>query len=71
MCVRENLEGLDEEQLYLIAIALADAASRREAYGFHTDAKKMRITAEKVLAIKEARERAWMDKLLNRKEATA
>ncbi len=66
------LSGLDEEQLIHIVDALLDTAKRSEQLGMELDARKKRITAEKVLEIKRQREVAWMKVLLGRgREETA
>ncbi|USG64033.1 hypothetical protein NDK47_17945 [Brevibacillus ruminantium] len=72
MQIKECLDGLDEEQLVHIVDALLDTAKRSEQMGMELDARKKRITAEKVLEIKRQREEAWMLRILGqgRKETS-
>jgi hypothetical protein len=52
--------GLDEEQLFLIAEALEQRAERREIFGPTYDARMMRETAALVREFKRQREVAWI-----------
>jgi hypothetical protein len=52
--------GLDEEQLFLIAEALEHRAERREIFGPTYDARMMRETAALVREFKRQREAEWM-----------
>jgi hypothetical protein len=52
--------GLDEEQLFLIAEALEQRAERREIFGPTYDARMMRETAALVREFKRQREAEWM-----------
>lgn len=67
----ECLDGLDEEQLIHIIDALMDTARRSEQLGMMLDAKKKRITAQKVMQIKQRREELWLRKFFGGKEAFA
>ncbi|WP_339167035.1 hypothetical protein NSQ24_01260 [Brevibacillus sp. FSL L8-0520] len=63
---------LDEEQLIHIIDALLDTAKRSEQQGMVLDARKKRITAQKVMEIKRQREESWMKLILGRgREVTA
>lgn len=64
----ECLDGLDEEQLIHIIDALLDTARRSEQQGMLLDARKKRITAEKVMQIKQKREEVWMKLILGREK---
>lgn len=64
----EYLDGLDEEQLIHIVDALLDTARRSEQHGMMVDARKKRITAEKVLQIKQRREEQWMSRFLGKEK---
>ncbi|UED77467.1 hypothetical protein [Brevibacillus sp. DP1.3A] len=64
--VKETLDGVDEEQLSLIVSALQDTAIRYDKQGMIMVALKMRITAEKVLDIKKARESVQAAQILGR-----
>lgn len=64
----ECLDGLDEEQLIHIIDALMDTARRSEQQGMLLDARKKRITAEKVMQIKQKRGEVWMKLILGREK---
>lgn len=72
--VKDQLEGVDEEQLAMIVSALQETATRYDQQGMVMVALKMRITAEKVLGIKKDREALQAAQILGRlngKEKTA
>ncbi|MGN7470372.1 hypothetical protein [Brevibacillus sp. SAFN-007a] len=64
--VKEMLDGVDEEQLSMIVSALQETATRYDQQGMVMVAIKMRITADKVLDIKKARETAQAARILGR-----
>lgn len=64
--VKEMLDGVDEEQLSMIVSALQETATRYDQQGMAMVALKMRITADKVLDIKKARETAQAARILRR-----
>lgn len=64
--VKEMLDGVDEEQLSMIVSALQETASRYEKQGMIMVALKMRLTADKVLHIKKAREELQAAQILRR-----
>ncbi|TGU92159.1 hypothetical protein EN829_060685 [Mesorhizobium sp. M00.F.Ca.ET.186.01.1.1] len=64
--VKEILDGVDEEQLSMIVSALQETATRYDNQGMVMVALKMRITADKVLDIKKAREEARAAQILGR-----
>lgn len=64
--VKEMLDGVDEEQLSMIVSALQETATRYDQQGMAMVALKMRITADKVLGIKKARETAQAARILGR-----
>ncbi|GEB35279.1 hypothetical protein [Brevibacillus parabrevis] len=64
--VKEMLDGVDEEQLSMIVSALQETATRYDHQGMIMVALKMRITADKVLAIKKAREVTQAEQILGR-----
>ncbi|WP_312116590.1 hypothetical protein [Brevibacillus reuszeri] len=63
---KEMLEGVDEEQLSIIVSALEQTAARYDKQGMIMVALKMRLTAEKVLDIKKAREEVQAAQILGR-----
>lgn len=64
--VKEMLDGVDEEQLAMIVSALEETATRYDHQGMVMVAVKMRITADKVLGIKKARESEQAAQILGR-----
>ncbi|WP_260506941.1 hypothetical protein [Brevibacillus brevis] len=64
--VKETLDGVDEEQLSMIVSALEETARVYEQQGMIMVALKMRITAEKVMEIKKARESKQAASILRR-----
>ncbi|MFE1626991.1 hypothetical protein ACFLFF_09630 [Brevibacillus reuszeri] len=64
--VKELLDGVDEEQLSMIVSALQETAARYDKQGMIMVALKMRLTAEKVLDIKKAREEVQAAQIFGR-----
>lgn len=64
--VKEMLDGVDEEQLSMIVSALEQTAARYDKQGMIMVALKMRLTADKVLHIKKAREEVQAAQILGR-----
>ncbi|MFY0545491.1 hypothetical protein [Brevibacillus sp. H7] len=64
--VKEMLDGVDEEQLSMIVSALEETARRYNQQGMIIVAQKMRLTADKVLNIKRAREMEQATRILGR-----
>ncbi|MCM3079608.1 hypothetical protein [Brevibacillus invocatus] len=64
--VKEMLDGVDEEQLSMIVSALQETEARYDNQGMIMVALKMRLTADKVLGIKKAREAVQATQILGR-----
>lgn len=63
---KEMLDGVDEEQLSLIISALEYTAKCFDGNGMNIVAQKMRLTADKVIEIKKARESVQVAQILGR-----